>query len=95
MKGTQKDGGWMGASSQGRDSNHIFVTALSSDTLNHFPVPGTKAPSTGPLLSLWGVPVYPISKVKKLRHRLLTACSWKALRFSGALTGFSGSSAEI
>lgn len=32
----------------------VFVTALSSDTLKHFPVRGTKAPSTGPLLSPLG-----------------------------------------
>lgn len=87
--------GWMGASSQGRDSNHVMCdTALSSDTLKHFPVPGTQAPSTGPLRPLWGVLVYPISKVETPRHRLLTARSWKTLGFWGPLKGFSGSSAE-
>lgn len=72
----------------------ICMTALSSDTLKHFPVLGTKGPTTDPLLPLWGVLVYPISKVEKLRPRLLIAHSWEALGFWGPLKGFSGSSAE-
>lgn len=61
-RGTQKDGDWMVLAARAGTQITIFVTALSSDTLKYSPFPGTKAPSTGPPLSLWGVLVYPIFK---------------------------------